>query len=85
MEIYLIRHTTPLIAKGLIYGRMNVPLAESFTQEKDLILQQIPADLDKVYSSPSLRCQLLAAEISENYTQNEALYELNFGDWEGNT
>lgn len=85
MEVYLIRHTTPLIAKGLIYGRMNVALAESFTQEKDLVLQQIPADLDKVYSSPSLRCQLLAAEISETYVQNEALYELNFGDWEGNT
>lgn len=85
MEVYLIRHTTPLIAKGLIYGRMNVPLAASFTKEKDLVLQQVPADLDKVYSSPSFRCQVLAAEISTAYTQNEALYELNFGDWEGDT
>lgn len=85
MEVYLIRHTTPLIAKGLIYGRMNVPLAASFTEEKDLVLQQIPANLDKVYSSPSFRCQLLAAEISKVYVQSEALYELNFGDWEGDT
>lgn len=85
MEVYLIRHTTPLIAKGVIYGRMNVPLAASFEQEKDLVLQQIPADLDQVYSSPSFRCQVLAAEISAAYVQDEALYELNFGDWEGDT
>ncbi|RAJ35517.1 alpha-ribazole phosphatase family protein [Pedobacter cryoconitis] len=85
MEVYLIRHTTPLISKGLIYGRMNVPVAESFAQEKQAVLQQIPADLDKVYSSPSFRCQVMAAEISAAYVQNEALYELNFGDWEGDT
>lgn len=85
MEIYLIRHTTPLIKKGLIYGRMNVPLADSFAKEKDSILKQIPANLDRVYSSPSFRCKVLAAEISAAYLQNEALYELNFGDWEGDT
>jgi alpha-ribazole phosphatase len=85
MEIYLIRHTTPLIKNGLIYGRMDVPLADSFTQEKDSVLKQIPANLDVVYSSPSFRCKVLAAEISSSYKQNEALYELNFGDWEGDT
>ncbi|QNK63753.1 alpha-ribazole phosphatase [Pedobacter sp. PAMC26386] len=85
MEIYLIRHTTPLIAKGLIYGRMDVPLANSFTEEKDSILKQIPNELDAVYSSPSFRCKVLAAEISPAYQQNKALHELNFGDWEGDT
>lgn len=85
MEIYLIRHTTPLIKKGLIYGRMDVPLAHSFTAEKEDVLKQIPVDLDIVYSSPSGRCKQLAAEISPEYILSEALYELNFGDWEGDT
>jgi alpha-ribazole phosphatase len=85
MEIYLIRHTTPLIKKGLIYGRMDVPLADSFIAEKDSVLKQIPGDLDAVYSSPSSRCKALAAEISPAYKQNEALYELDFGNWEGYT
>ncbi|KIO78056.1 hypothetical protein TH53_05525 [Pedobacter lusitanus] len=85
MEIYLIRHTTPLIKKGLVYGRMDVPLAASFSAEKEHILEQIPAVLDIVYSSPSFRCKVLAAEISPVYQMNTALYELNFGDWEGDT
>ncbi|MGY0037023.1 histidine phosphatase family protein [Pedobacter sp. NJ-S-72] len=72
MEVYLIRHTTPLIKKGLIYGRTDVPLADSFTQEKDSVLKQIPVDLDVVYSSPSFRCKVLAGEISSAYRQHKA-------------
>jgi len=85
MEIYLIRHTAPLITKGMIYGRTNVPLAESFEYEKERILSQLPDFLDAVYSSPSVRCTQLAAALSNNYQEDEALYELNFGDWEGET
>jgi len=85
MEIYLIRHTAPLITKGMIYGRTNVPLAESFEDEKQRVLSQLPALLDAVYSSPSIRCTQLAAALSTNYLVDEALYELNFGDWEGET
>jgi len=85
MEIYLIRHTAPLITKGMIYGRTNVPLAESFEDEKQRVLSQLPALLDAVYSSPSIRCTQLAAALSNNYLVDEALYELNFGDWEGET
>lgn len=85
MEVYLIRHTQPLIEKGLIYGRTDVPLAESFTTDKESVLKQLPADFDAVYSSPSLRCTRLAEAISTQYLTDESLYELNFGDWEGQT
>jgi alpha-ribazole phosphatase len=85
MEVYLIRHTQPLIEKGLIYGRTDVPLAESFTTDKDRILKQLPAAFDAVYSSPSLRCTRLAEVISTQYLIDESLCELNFGDWEGQT
>jgi alpha-ribazole phosphatase len=85
MEVYLIRHTRPMVEKGLIYGRTDVPLAESFSTDKDHVIKQLPEVFDVVYSSPSLRCTRLAEVISAQYLRDESLYELNFGDWEGQT
>lgn len=85
MEIYLIRHTTPTIVNGFIYGRTDVPLADTFEQEKEVIIKQLPQKIDAVFSSPSSRCTLLANAISENFIIDEDLYELNFGGWEGKT
>jgi len=85
MEIYLIRHTTPVLTAGLIYGRLDVPLADTFEQESAQVLAKLPASFDAVYTSPSSRCTSLAALISPVYTTDPALYELNFGDWEGST
>ena len=75
----------PDITKGVIYGHMDIPLAESFAEEKEAILKQIPLTFDAVYSSPSFRCTHLAAAISPEFRPDEALRELNFGDWEGMT
>lgn len=85
MEIYLIRHTTPQVPKGMIYGRTDVLLADTFCREKEPILKRLPADLDAVYSSPSMRCSLLAAHISTNFKLEERLLEVDFGLWEGKT
>lgn len=92
MEIYLIRHTKPLVGKGLIYGRSDVALAGSFSTEAAAVLKQLPEKIDAIYSSPSSRCTLLAGAIvaasgftGRSYVTDEALYELNFGDWEGQT
>jgi alpha-ribazole phosphatase len=85
MEVFLIRHTAPLINEGLIYGITDVALAESFDQEKQLIKAQLPEQIDFVVSSPALRCTLLANEIAGNFVQDARLTELNFGLWEGKT
>ena len=85
MEIFLIRHTTPSVTKGTIYGRTDVALADTFPEEKDSILHKLPLQIDAVYSSPSMRCTQLAASISKNYMVDERLYEVNFGQWEGKT
>ena len=85
MEVYLIRHTTPDVVKGLIYGRLDVSLAASFEQETEAVLSQLPSALDAVYSSPSFRCISLAFLISPSYEVDASLYEFNFGDWEGKT
>jgi alpha-ribazole phosphatase len=85
MEIYLIRHTTPAVAKGIIYGRTDVVLADTFIAEKKAILKRLPPDMYAVFSSPSTRCTQLATHISKNHSIDERLYEVNFGQWEGKT
>ena len=85
MEVFLIRHTCPDISKGLIYGRLDVPLATTFKEEKEAIIRQIPDGIDAIYSSPSKRCTQLAEELSSSYLIDEDLYEMNFGAWEAQT
>jgi len=85
MEIYLIRHTTPVLTPGLIYGRTELLLCETFMQELNIIKEKLPNDFDIVYSSPALRCTELAREITPDFQTDHRLTELNFGDWEGKT
>lgn len=85
MEIYLIRHTTPAVVKGLIYGRTDVPLADTFEIEKEGTLAKLPANFNGVYSSPSSRCTQLAYYLSPDFIKDKRLYEVNFGLWEGKT
>jgi alpha-ribazole phosphatase len=88
MEIYLIRHTSPLTVKGIIYGQTDLPVAATFESEKDDILKNLPADINAIFTSPLIRCSKLAFAISKQYpasslTADPALMELNFGEWEG--
>ena len=85
MEIYLIRHTAPELTPGLIYGRLEVSLTGGFIRESEVVSNNLPNDLDCVYSSPALRCTLLAAELTGSFTTDPRLAELHFGDWEGKT
>jgi len=82
MEIYLIRHTTPAVEKGICYGQSDIPLADSFQNEAAKLLEYLPKDFDAIYSSPLSRCHILAASIATNLKTDNRLCELNFGDWE---
>lgn len=83
MEVYLIRHTTPEIEKGICYGQTDIPLAESFSDEANKLLPFLPANVDAVYSSSSSRCYKLARLIKSNQVIiDNRLLEMNFGDWE---
>lgn len=42
MEIYLIRHTTPKIAKEICYGQSDIALASTFREEAKGVLQELP-------------------------------------------
>lgn len=85
MEIYLIRHTTPQLTQGLIYGQMEVELAETYEEELAVIRTRLPDQFDAVYSSPSSRCMKLADSLGGNIHMDFRLMELNFGEWEGMT
>ena len=83
MEIYLIRHTTPAIAKGICYGQSDIGLAPTFPVEKEKILAQLPAKVEAVYSSPLQRCHMLAQCIPTPQLYTDArLMEVSFGAWE---
>jgi alpha-ribazole phosphatase len=70
---------------GLIYGRRELLLHETFPDELAAVLQQLPGHFDAVYSSPAFRCVELAKEISADFKTDARLQELDFGEWEGKT
>jgi alpha-ribazole phosphatase len=84
MEIYLVRHTTPDIAKGVCYGQSDIDVTETFLQEASIIQQLLPATIAAVYSSPLQRCKKLAAYLYPNHEiqQHDNLMEINCGHWE---
>ena len=84
MEIYLIRHTSPLIAKGICYGQTDLDVTETFEEEVAFTKQHLPKNIEMVYSSPLQRCTKLAqALFPEHAIQlHPDLMELNCGAWE---
>ncbi|HEU4496509.1 MAG TPA: alpha-ribazole phosphatase family protein [Flavobacterium sp.] len=83
MEIYLIRHTTPAIGKGICYGQSDIPAEASlFAAELAAIKSKIPSGIKNCYSSPLTRCSMLAEQLCRGYHSDSRLMELHFGDWE---
>jgi len=86
MEIYLIRHTTPKVDKGICYGASDLEVVESFREEALAISKVLPTYHTniRVISSPLIRCKQLADFISSSEVVEieERFKEMNFGDWE---
>jgi alpha-ribazole phosphatase len=84
-QIYLVRHTRVDVPHGICYGFADVPLANTFNNEALTIKEKLKCVVfDKIYSSPSIRCSKLASYlVSDEYSIDDRLKELNFGEWEG--
>jgi alpha-ribazole phosphatase len=82
--IYLIRHTTPAVARGMCYGQTDLDVTESFHQEAAVIRQHLPRNIGRVYSSPLKRCTLLAQELFPDLPVElrPGLMEIHCGRWE---
>jgi alpha-ribazole phosphatase len=84
MSIYLVRHTTPLVAKGICYGHADIDVTESFAAEAAIIKRVVPENAEQVYSSPLVRCRKLAEHLypAHSISWEPDLRELNCGEWE---
>lgn len=84
MEIFLIRHTSVKIDKGICYGFSDVELSDQYINEFEILKNKLNNDKDLIYfTSPLKRCLELARYLSnDNYNVDNRLKELNFGDWE---
>ncbi|SFN25159.1 alpha-ribazole phosphatase [Chryseobacterium oleae] len=80
MEIHVIRHTAVENPENLCYGFSDIPLRNDFREDFNEV--SFDEKFDKVFSSPSGRCTLLAEHFKLNYRTDERLREMNFGDWE---
>lgn len=83
-DIYLIRHTTPAVQKGVCYGQSDLDVTDSFYDEATIIKTHLPESIKQVYSSPLTRCRKLAAHL---FPQNGIIFqrelmELHCGQWE---
>jgi alpha-ribazole phosphatase len=81
MEVYLVRHTETVCEKGVCYGQSDVAITEPYLPIFENIKQQLPADA-VFYSSPLVRCKMLASYLSNQVIIDSRLMEMNFGDWE---
>ena len=83
MEIYIVRHTTPDIEKGICYGQSDLDLIENYNEEFKIVKSKIPNYKNfKVISSPLKRCKKLAKSFNHEVIFDARLKELNFGNWE---
>jgi alpha-ribazole phosphatase len=84
MEIYLIRHTTPSVGKGICYGQADISVTESFLSEAEIIQQHLPGSFTSIYSSPLVRCTKLAQHLFADHSIQflDELMEINCGKWE---
>ena len=89
IDIYLIRHTKPLIAAGVCYGQLDCPVGDDYQQQFAKVSRYFKDKrVNAVYSSPLQRCAKLAEDLAKSHINqpviyNDAFKEINFGDWEG--
>jgi len=84
--IDLLRHGEPRGGQLIFRGRTDDPLtSEGWQQLENTIGEHRP--WDTIISSPAIRCaefaQQLATRLSLPFEQDEQLWELDFGAWEG--
>lgn len=85
MQIFLIRHTRPLLEEGVCYGQLDLDV-DAQTDDPQAcatrLRKVLPADTP-VLASPLRRTRRLAEALHAAPRFDERLMEINFGAWEG--
>lgn len=86
MALILLRHTRPVGAEGLCYGRSDLALDDSFAAESARLARDLPP-VARIVTSPLSRCRRLAEALAQArglpLAVVEGLIEMDFGAWEG--
>jgi alpha-ribazole phosphatase len=89
LKLYLIRHPQPTDARGRCYGRLDLAVDTAAVQSTAAAVRaQLPKQVlqnAEIFTSPSVRCVLLARELAAPRRPRiaAALVEMSFGSWEG--
>ena len=82
MRLHLIRHTAPIVAPGICYGRSELAVSDAdCVALASGLAGQWAAQLP-LYSSPLQRCRQLAAVLHPAPIFDARLMEIDFGSWE---
>ncbi len=84
MDMYLVRHTTPDVAKGICYGQTDLDTTDTLLEEAAVIRPHLPENIRAVHSSPLKRCAKLATHLfpSHSIQLRDDLKEIDCGEWE---
>ena len=83
MELFVIRHTEVDNPENLCYGNIEMPLVENYEKKSKKFFDNLPENIEKIFSSPSKRCTDLLECMNLEFSKRTELKELDFGDWEG--
>lgn len=85
-NIYLVRHPKTEAPDGVCYGNSDVlPGDDLLLETTEKVKRKLNGiTIDACYSSPLLRCRLLAEQLAgaKDVTINELLREIDFASWE---
>lgn len=86
MSLILLRHTEPLGAEGICYGRSDLAVGPEFEAEAAAVIAGLP-EVATIVTSPLARCRLLAERIGAargiEARIEPGIVEFDFGRWEG--
>lgn len=87
MHCHLIRHPEPDIATGTCYGQLDIPLSMTGLEQQTCLIEWAKTQtVERVYTSPLVRCQSLAKALTQDACPLHsvaAFKEFDFGSWEG--
>jgi alpha-ribazole phosphatase len=89
LDIFLIRHSKPLIEAGTCYGQLDCPVCDDYPLQLAKVSDYFSdKKINAIYSSPLIRCRKLAEDLAKSLINKPIIYmdgfkEIHFGEWEG--
>lgn len=86
MALILVRHTRPLGAEGLCYGKTDLPPGPELAADAARLNAELP-QIKRILTSPLMRAARLAEALGAlrgtQIAMDARLAEMDFGSWEG--